>query len=407
MPVQGFFKGSQLAQVKAPASMTPKCGKCGFYKHCESPKQGTFGEGKLGILFVSTSPGAAEDLNNNPIAGKSSQFLVKHLQRLGVDLEEDCWLDNAVICYPNHSKVTTKEVDFCRPNIVQRIKQLKPTVIVPMGNEAIRSVIGWLWKGDPGGVGQWPGYAAPCQKLNAWICPTYNPAYVMREEDNRTPVLGIYFREQLAQAIELTKERPWDTVPDWESDVDIVMDTDKAARILRKFISRGGPIAFDYECNMLKPEGKQSEIICAGVSYNGKKTIAYPWSGAAIEASIDLLKASNPKIAANLKFEDRWTAKMLRARVRNWGFDTMMGAHALDSRPGTKSLKFQAFARLGMDSYNDHIERFFESAGTMSPNKIRQQIKMEDLLLYCGLDALLEFKLAQTQMNLLGLDEYL
>lgn len=79
----------------------------------------------------------------------------------------------------------------------------------------------------------------------------------------------------------------------------------------------------------------------------------------------------------------------------------MIGAHAIDSREGTKSLKFQAFVRLGMESYNDHIESFLKSKGSMSPNRV-DKIELKDLLLYNGLDSLLEFKLALVQMQDIG-----
>ena len=399
--MKGFFSGSELAQVKPPPSMVPKCGACGFYKHCESPKQDTFGEGRLGILIVSSYPGKQEDASGRPFTGNAGRELKKVFSKIGVDVERDCWLSNALICNPGDTKVTNQHIDYCQPNIIKCIKTYNPKTIILIGSESVTSVIGWLWKSSPGGIAQWTGWQIPCQSINAWVCPTYNPAYVLRESDNRNPVPGLLLEKHLRAAVDSSNERPWDVVPRWKEDVQVVMDTDKAARYVRKMVARGGTVAFDYETNMLKPEGNGARVVSASVCWNGRKTIAYPWHGEAATASRELLRSPLAKIAANLKFEDRWTRRLLGTSIRNWYFDTMIGAHAIDSRPATKSLKFQSFIHLGMESYNDHIERFFQADGTMKPNRI-SDVSLQDLLLYNGLDSLLEYKLAERQMEFLN-----
>jgi len=161
------------------------------------------------------------------------------------------------------------------------------------------------------------------------------------------------------------------------------------------------PIAFDYETNCLKPEYKGAEIKSCSVCWGGKTTIAYPWKGEAIDATIELLKAPHAKIASNLKFEHRWSKKILGIKVKNWMWDTMIASHVIDNRPGITSLKFQAFVLLGQGNYNRHIEPYLESKKGEHLNNI-QEIEIEDLLLYNGLDSLLEYKVAVNQMRRLG-----
>jgi hypothetical protein len=317
-------------------------------------------------------------------------------------MRTDCLLDNALICHPGKVDVTGDMIDYCRPNVIRTINEHKPKVIIPIGQEAVRSVIGWLWKESPGGIGQWAGWQIPSQKLNAWICPTYNPAHVLRERDKyKNNVPRLLFERHLKHAAGLAKKRPWKDVPDWTGSVQKIMDPAKAAKMIRRMIRKGGTVAVDYECNMLKPEGPKARIVSCAVCWNGEVTITYPWLGEAIEATRELWRSPLAKVAANLKFEDRWTRFMLGTRIRNWYFDTMIGGHAIDSRGDTKSLKFQAFVHLGMSPYNEHIERFFESKTTMTPNRIHE-ISLSDLLLYNGLDALLEYELAKVQMNMIG-----
>jgi hypothetical protein len=133
-------------------------------------------------------------------------------------------------------------------------------------------------------------------------------------------------------------------------------------------------------------------------------TIAFPWRGKAREAMGELIRSPVPKIAQNLKFEQRWTMKEFGHGVRNWCWDTMLAAHTMDNREGICGLKFQAFALLGYPSYNDSVEPFLSAGkGSRGKNKILEADKFE-VLRYNGLDAMLEFRLAVKQIQLLGWD---
>jgi hypothetical protein len=112
------------------------------------------------------------------------------------------------------------------------------------------------------------------------------------------------------------------------------------------------------------------------------------------------LQSPLPKIAANMKFEDRWTRTQLGFPVNNWTWDTMVNGHVLDNRQGTKSLKFQAFVMLGMGDYDSHIHEYMDSGSSYGSNRLTS-LELRPLLKYNGLDALLEFKVAKIQMELL------
>ena len=103
-----------------------------------------------------------------------------------------------------------------------------------------------------------------------------------------------------------------------------------------------------------------------------------------------------------MKFEDRWTRTHLGHSVKNWKWDTMLAAHWMDNRRGITSVKFQAFVHLGISPWNPHIEKFLKSDSTREPNQITQEIEIRDLLIYNGLDSLIEFHVAIKQMQLTG-----
>lgn len=399
---RGFFASSTLAQSKTPQSLIPKCGICQLYKGCLSPKMPVAGKGKRKILIFGEGPGSEEDKRNKPFVGVSGQLLKDSLHKYGVDLFRDCWVSNAVICRTDNTNrtPTAAEIEYCRPNAINAIKKYKPETIILLGGPAVTSIIGWLWREDPGGIGRWAGFAIPNQMLNCWIIPTFHPAYVLREPAERS-VVPLFFKRHLKVACE-KQGRPWKVVPNYKEQVTVVTDPDEAAVLIKQMVAIGEATSFDYEVNMLKPDWSDRRIVCSSMS-NGKQTIAYPWHGKAITATKEFLLSDVPKIGANIKFETRWSLAELGIRVNNWLFDTMIASHLLDNRRGATSLKFQAFVRLGFESYNDHIAPYLKSKGNARANQILQETSLRDRLLYCGIDSLVTWHLAQIQMREIGI----
>ena len=105
------------------------------------------------------------------------------------------------------------------------------------------------------------------------------------------------------------------------------------------------------------------------------------------------------KIASNLKFEERWTRAKLGHGVVGWHWDTMLAAHLIDNRPHITSIKFQAFVLLGVADYSSHVEEFLKPIGDSDYNRV-EEMNEEDLLLYNGLDSLLEFKVMKKQKEI-------
>jgi len=354
------------------------------------------GKGHKKILIVAEAPGEEEDKKGIQLIGKSGQLLRRHLKKMNVDLDKDCWKTNAVICYKKNNPTPSDEIiEACRPNLMKTIKQCQPNVIILLGKIAIKSLISVLWKEDDGILSKWTDYEIPCHNPNTWIICTYHPAYLLRKNDR---VLNRFFEKHLKTAVRKSKSKPWKEVPNYRDQVDIIMNPSQASQILLEMMSKGGPIAFDYETNCLKPEGEGTKIISCSVCWRGNKTIAFPWEGEAIHAMDQILKSSMPKIASNMKFEDRWTRAKMGHPVKNWLWDTMIAAHVLDNSPKITSIKFQSFVLLGAESYDEHISPLLQSTKNSKLNRI-DEIDLKDLLIYNALDSLLEYKVAMKQMK--------
>jgi len=267
-----------------------------------------------------------------------------------------------------------------------------------MGAIACKSLLGLVWGNDVGKISRWGGYCIPCQEPNAWIVPTFHPSFIMRMGDR---VYDRIFNKHLKLAISKIKSKPWKELPNYESEVEIIMNPAKAARIIRHWIKENQrPIAFDYEANCLKPEHDKAKLYACSIS-NGNSTIAYPWEGEAIEATDLLTKSKLPKIASNIKFEDRWTRVKLGHPVKHWLWDTMIAAHVIDNSPEVTGIEFQAFVLLGMKPYKQNTEQLLKSKRGSQLNRIHQ-IDLRDLLLRNGLDSLAEYKVAMKQMKILN-----
>jgi uracil-DNA glycosylase family 4 len=401
-PLKGgfFFRRTELAQVKEPALLIPKCGACGLLKQCRTPKMPVSGKGRKGVLIVGDAPDREEDQQGKPFVGESGVLLRRSLRRIGVDPDNDCWFTNSIICHPCDGKMPDKAIEYCRPNLTRTIAELSPNVIVLVGANAVRALLATAFKEDVGGIKRWVGWVIPCRKPNAWVVPTFHPSFVMQEERIQA-VLQRMLDEHLAAASTKT-EKPWEKVPDLSSEVLKLHVPDNATRMIRRF-NLSPVIAFDYETNMLKPDSPDARIVCCSIS-DGKTTIAYPWMSSAIHATKELL--ANPKvgkIASNMKFEERWTRRHLGIKVANWKWDTMIQAHVLDNRQGVTSIKFQAFVRLGQEDYDSHLKPYLQSKnkGGNMENRVRE-IDLPNLLTYCGLDSLLEYKVAMLQAKELG-----
>ena len=383
----------------------PLCGRCGLWKTCLSPKMKPYGKGKLGVLVVGEAAGRNEDERGRPFIGDAGNCLRQELRSIGVDLDEDCWTVNSLSCRPPGNKEpTAKQIHYCRPLVQRAINEYQPNAILLLGAAAVSSVIGLAWgkgglKGKDakvGGVNRWLGYTIPSQVPNAWLVPTYSPLDIIEahEKSREPPMEAFYWRKHLEGCFAITR-KPWNGPPDYPSRCKSVMDERMAASYVRGMIG-SNPIAWDIETDRLKPDHPKSSIICCSVS-DGNTSIAFPWTNVTRAAMSELLTSPTPKWGWNSSFEEGWCLKEFGHGVTNWQLDGMLVAHVLDNKPGTKSLKFQAFARLGQPAYDDDVKPYFQADTGNTENRIRELTRSDGgwrkCLRYCAMDSLLEYEL--------------
>lgn len=148
-----------------------------------SRTQTVFGVGNpdADLMFVGEAPGADEDAQGEPFVGKAGQLLTKIIKAMGFAREE-VYIANVLKCRPDtpHQQYgnrppTPREMQTCRPYLMEQIDIIQPKVIVALGAVAVEGLL---------------GTRAPMRELRGrWnefngtpLMITYHPAYLLRNQ---------------------------------------------------------------------------------------------------------------------------------------------------------------------------------------------------------------------------------
>lgn len=357
------------------------------------------GKGKLRVFVLPEAPGETEDVMNTQLVGACGTYLRRRLHKLDIDLDRDCWKRNAVNCRPPKNRPPSSwEIECCRTLVWNDLKENKPKVILALGGAAVESILGHRWHKDMGGITQWRGWCIPDKELNAWVCPTYHPSYIMA---HAPPVAEVIFMQDLERAFSML-DRKIPTTKDYEKKVCVLTDVESATACLLDILAAKPPLlAFDYETTGKKPHAQGHAIKTCAMCWHPKEAFAFPMfeqNTFRVALKRVLRHPSIGKIACNLNFEELWTRVVLGYGVLPWSWDVMLASHIIDNRHSVTGLKFQVYANFGIPDYDSEVEGLLKTSENNDNafNRI-DEIPLKTLLLYNGLDALFTRKLASVQ----------
>ena len=157
------------------------CTRCKL--HQLGRRQIVFGTGnpKAELMFIGEGPGANEDLQGEPFVGDAGQLLTKIIQAMGF-ARSDVYIANVVKCRPpNNRDPEPDEVASCEPFLKQQIASIRPKVIVTLGKYASQTIL--------------RSSTAISRLRGSWgtyegtpVMPTYHPAYLLRNPEEKRPV---------------------------------------------------------------------------------------------------------------------------------------------------------------------------------------------------------------------------
>jgi uracil-DNA glycosylase len=174
-------KADKTDKLAAVQERVRPCTKCPNL--ASSRTQTVFGVGNpdADIMFVGEAPGADEDAQGEPFVGRAGQLLTKIIKAMGFPREE-VYIANVLKCRPDvpagsfgNRAPTPREMQTCRPYLMEQIDIIKPKVIVALGAVAVEGLL---------------GTRAPMRELRGrWdsfngtpLMITYHPAYLLRNQ---------------------------------------------------------------------------------------------------------------------------------------------------------------------------------------------------------------------------------
>jgi DNA polymerase len=399
----GFFTDSDLKKLKTAKIADSECGICGLYKQCKTPKMPVVGQGQKKIMIIAEAPGEMEDARGIQLVGECAELLRRSLFKADIDLDEDCLKTNSVCCRPENNQAPSDiQITSCRPRVFKDIKAFQPNVLILLGSIAVKSVLAELRNKAAGSISTWRGYNIPDQTLKCWICPTFHPSYVLREQKNKA--VELIFNQDIAKAMSFVGV----PVPDYSDLLNRVsILSEKEAMLFLNKIYKEPPkiCAFDYETTGIKPHKTGHKVVSMSICYSEQMSYSFMVTPA-LRPYIRRFLADDRigKVASNMAFEESWSRVFFETPVSNFIWDTMIDAHILDNRPSITSIKFQTYIRYGIADYNSAVEKYLNSGDDKKDgcandfNRINECPELM-LLKYDGLDSLFEYMTAIDQMK--------
>lgn len=423
MTKRTLFSKSDLSAIsnerKKEFSKVAACDACGLYKYCKSPKMKYTGRGRLRVLMVGEAPGKTEDARNEQFVGEAGDILRNQVEKNDLDLDEDFWKTNSVICRPMNASGSnrtpeSKEILCCRANLFATINELKPRQIWLLGNSALEAFYGSELDGDLA-INRFRGLFIPDRATNAWIVPLYHPSYPMRDEKNKN-LWSLYERDMKNACKNVDKPfpvlfNPNDFIEIFQSpdDLDFILE------YLEEVLREKSFFFFDYETTGVKPHRKGHKIAAMSCCSEDFNAISFPYDYNDFWHDNKLREIRNTwcailenrkikKMSHGMKFEDAWSRYILNANIRNWHWCSMTAAHILDNRTEFAGLKFQTYIQWGIRPYDKEIAPYLDS-GKEEFNEV-MKAPLIPLLKYSALDSLFGFRLSMLQQSILLSEQY-
>jgi DNA polymerase len=108
-----------------------------------------------------------------PFTGRSGRVLDTAFEIAGVK-KSDVFITNVVHCHtPSNRKSLPHEIANCRGFLLEELKLVKPKVVIPLGQDAVVSIIG---------KDAWPSSVGKRVIFDHYsVYPMYHPSYLLRK----------------------------------------------------------------------------------------------------------------------------------------------------------------------------------------------------------------------------------
>lgn len=131
-----------MKALSAIAKEISRCRKCSLWKARKNPVPGE-GSPKAKLMLIGEAPGREEDKQGKPFVGGSGKLLTEALHNAGIE-RKDVFITSVLKCRPpNNRNPKKEEITACIPFLLKQIDAVNPMVIVPLGNIAMKALLGY------------------------------------------------------------------------------------------------------------------------------------------------------------------------------------------------------------------------------------------------------------------------
>lgn len=131
-----------------------------------------FGNLRSKVVIVGQSPCRKCMETQIPFSGGSGLLLDRALRKAGIS-KSDVFITNVIHCHtPGNRKSLPHEIANCRDYLLEELKIIEPRAIIPLGRDAVDSILG---------EGAWPRLLGKRVIRGPYIVyPRHHPSYVMK-----------------------------------------------------------------------------------------------------------------------------------------------------------------------------------------------------------------------------------
>jgi uracil-DNA glycosylase family 4 len=265
------------------------------------------GSNRIPLLIVGEASGAAEERQGEPFVGPSGELLERALHLSGLK-REDYSITNCIRCRPpnNFLKGAPYEreaLDYCRYYLDQVVEERKPSLILALGDVALRelSMLG-------GSISELRGFVLP-SRYNIPLIAAYHPAHLIPRKDSpgAMHLLGVLLHD-LRRAESYARNG---VPPPLETHYDL----QPSRTAVLSYLGRLGrepqlPVAYDIETASILGEGepedwREKRIIQIQFSSGAGEALVLPLQPPYMDLIDQILRTPNMKWGWNDRLSDR------------------------------------------------------------------------------------------------------
>ena len=326
------------------------------------------------VMFIQDFPEPIDLKYNKQFAGKSCNSLLLALKNRGIS-EDEVYFTSIVKCptYRGEEEIKPKDVKCCVDLLETEISLINPKVIVPVGKQSLKYLIGvnTLTKSRGKAVEKEFKYTdeeGNITTTNRIILPMVHPRQLKLR-----PIYKEYTLNDLDTLAKLVEEG---MPKSDELHYEYLETVESALQGIRDIQNNAEVIAFDIETNTLNAFQNDAKVLCISMSYKTHSGVCIPlqhkdspFKGKDLELVLnalkELLENDTLKVAHNGKFDIKFLEAVLGIKVNNFNFDTQIAHYlAISEERGTQGLKSLAWEYTDMGGYDNALDDYKKSLPT-------------------------------------------